>query len=173
MNMISLPYCASSRLLPERKPSPSPTSSSREPTPQAMPNMVRNERSLCAQRVDNDCRTMSRRIRMSCNPHHLRGIGGGSRTTVRRGVSIPPNDLTINTQPGHAKFPARMSCLDRSGGKKVSPGGDLRLVVPGTWLKLEISCGLGRACLAVGASCGQQFQNSAQLFPCSLIQCRV
>src|ERR1700680_3985650 len=64
MNMMSLPYCASSRLFPERKPSPKPTSSSKEPTPQAMPNIVRNERSLCAQRVRKICAKMSRSIRI-------------------------------------------------------------------------------------------------------------
>src|SRR5580700_1368776 len=62
--MMSLPYCAISRLLPERKPSPRPTSSSKDPTPHAMPNMVRNERSLCAQRVRKICVKMSRTMRI-------------------------------------------------------------------------------------------------------------
>src|ERR1022692_181144 len=65
INMMSLPYCASSRLLPDRKPSPNPTSSSKDPTPHAMPNMVRNERSLCAQRVRKICAKMSRTVRIS------------------------------------------------------------------------------------------------------------
>jgi hypothetical protein len=30
----------------------------------------------------------------------------GVPVTFRRGVSIPPNHLIGNTQPGHAKFPA-------------------------------------------------------------------
>ena len=64
MNMMSLPNSAISRLLPERKPSPTPTSSSNDPTPQAMPNMVRNERSLCAHRLRKICAKMSRTVRM-------------------------------------------------------------------------------------------------------------
>src|SRR5205823_3453917 len=51
MNMMFLPMVSSWRRWPERKPSPNPTNSSSEPTPQAMPNMVRNERNLCAHRV--------------------------------------------------------------------------------------------------------------------------
>jgi hypothetical protein len=35
-----------------------------EPTPQAMPNMVRNERSLCAQRVPKICAKTSNTICM-------------------------------------------------------------------------------------------------------------
>ena len=58
-NMMSLPNSANSRLLPERKPSPTPTSSSKDPTPQAIPNMVRIERSLCAQRLRKICAKMS------------------------------------------------------------------------------------------------------------------
>jgi hypothetical protein len=64
MNMISLPNSANSRLLPERKPSPTPTRSSKEPTPQAIPNMVRNERSLCAQRLRKICAKMSDTVRI-------------------------------------------------------------------------------------------------------------
>src|ERR1700676_2350868 len=57
--MMFSPYSERPRWLPVLKPSPSPTSRSREPTPQAMPNMVRNERSLCAQRVAKICAKMS------------------------------------------------------------------------------------------------------------------
>src|SRR5579872_6366363 len=46
--MKSSPKFARFFLVPARKPSPSPTRSNSEPTPQAMPNMVRKERSLCA-----------------------------------------------------------------------------------------------------------------------------
>jgi len=38
---MSLPRVANERCWPERNPSPRPTSTSSEPTPQAMPNMVR------------------------------------------------------------------------------------------------------------------------------------
>src|ERR1035438_981853 len=37
---------------------------------QAIPNMVRNERSLCAHRVDSDCRTISRSIRIGLWQNH-------------------------------------------------------------------------------------------------------
>ena len=58
--MMSSPSEFNSRRLPERNPSPNPTSSNSEPTPQAMPNMVRNERSLCAHKVRNICRRISK-----------------------------------------------------------------------------------------------------------------
>ena len=44
----SLPILARLRRWPLRNPSPRPTRTSSEPTPQAMPNMVRNVRSLLA-----------------------------------------------------------------------------------------------------------------------------
>src|SRR5260370_2484197 len=44
--MLAMFFC-----WPDRNPSPSPTSKSKDPTPQAMPNMVRKERSLCAHNV--------------------------------------------------------------------------------------------------------------------------
>src|SRR3954454_4416803 len=64
INIIFSPNSARLRLFPERKPSPKPTSSSNDPTPQATPNIVRNERSLCAQRVRRTCPKISRIIRM-------------------------------------------------------------------------------------------------------------
>src|SRR5436190_5216698 len=64
INMMFSPNSARLRLFPERKPSPRPTSSSNDPTPQATPNMVRNERSLCAHRVRRTCPKMSRIIRI-------------------------------------------------------------------------------------------------------------
>src|SRR5271157_4535678 len=62
INMMSSPRAFSSLRLPDRKPSPRPTRSRREPTPQAMPNIVRNERSLFAHRVRNICRRISKNI---------------------------------------------------------------------------------------------------------------
>src|SRR5580700_203640 len=120
MNIMSLPYCAISRLLPERKPSPRPTSSSREPTPQAIPNIVRNERSLCAHRVESDCRTISRSIRMRYTPR-LRGGAWGSRARSGEGSHVPPKrffkQLIRDTQPGHAKFPAGLLFRQLEGEK--------------------------------------------------------
>src|SRR5579864_3973045 len=63
-NMMFLPNSANSRLLPERKPSPTPTSSSNDPTPHAIPNMVRNERSLCAHKLRKICAKISETVRI-------------------------------------------------------------------------------------------------------------
>src|SRR5580704_16157233 len=51
--MKSSPKLAILLAVPARKPSPSPTRSSSDPTPQAMPNMVRKERSLCVHMARN------------------------------------------------------------------------------------------------------------------------
>src|ERR1700757_3202817 len=65
INMIFLPNSANSRLFPERKPSPTPTSSNKDPTPQAIPNIVRNERSLCAHRLRKICAKISKTVRIN------------------------------------------------------------------------------------------------------------
>src|SRR5581483_887033 len=62
MNMMSLPISSMSRLLPERKPSPTPTKRSRDPTPHAMPNMVRNVRRRCVHSVRSVCARISKNI---------------------------------------------------------------------------------------------------------------
>ena len=49
--MMSLPKLSELRLSPTRRPSDAATISVIEMIPQVMPNMVRNVRSLCAQRV--------------------------------------------------------------------------------------------------------------------------
>src|SRR5262252_7968831 len=64
MNMMFCPREANCLSCPLRKPSPRPTRSKREPTPHAIPNIVKKDRSLCAHKVDSDCRTMSRSMRM-------------------------------------------------------------------------------------------------------------
>jgi len=51
MNITSSPSSLKDFLLPDRKPSPRPTSSNNDPTPQAIPNMVKKERNLCAHNV--------------------------------------------------------------------------------------------------------------------------
>src|SRR5882724_1084605 len=85
INMMSLPNSASSRLFPERKPSPTPTSNNKDPTPQAIPNMVRNERSLCAHRLRKICPKMSNTVRIGelLDTFHLR------RTIVLEGQQFP------------------------------------------------------------------------------------
>src|SRR5271155_1591554 len=62
--MMFLPKVSSWRRFPLRKPSPTPANSNSDPTPQAMPNMVRNERSLCAHRVRNVWPKVSRSMRI-------------------------------------------------------------------------------------------------------------
>src|ERR1700685_1269597 len=64
MNTMLRAQPAPSRWFPERKPAPTPTKSSSEPTPQAMPNMVRNERSLCAHRLRKIWAKMSKNVRI-------------------------------------------------------------------------------------------------------------
>src|SRR5450755_3778458 len=51
--MKSSPKLAKFLAVPARKPSPNPTRSSREPTPHAIPNIVRKERSLCVHMARN------------------------------------------------------------------------------------------------------------------------
>src|SRR5882724_1850959 len=85
INMMSLPNSASSRLFPERKPSPTPTSNNKDPTPQAIPNIVRKERSLCAHRLRKICPKMSNTVRIGelLDTFHLR------RTIVLEGQPFP------------------------------------------------------------------------------------
>src|SRR5882672_762036 len=63
--MMFLPKVSNCLRLPFRNPSPTPTSNSRDPTPQAIPNIVRNERSLCAQSVRNVWMKVSSKVRMA------------------------------------------------------------------------------------------------------------
>src|SRR5439155_26721643 len=68
---------------PLRKPSPSPTSSSSDPTPQAMPNMVRKDRNLWAHNVARDCRTISRNICIKAGSPER--VFGAQNSPCRRG----------------------------------------------------------------------------------------
>src|SRR6267378_2869799 len=70
--MMFLPKVSSWRRLPLRKPSPTPASSNNDPTPQAMPNMVRKERNLCAHRVRKVWPKMSRNMRI----RYVRSVQG-------------------------------------------------------------------------------------------------
>src|SRR5258708_1309133 len=91
INMMSLPNSANSRLLPERKPSPTPTSSSNDPTPQAMPNMVRNERSLCPQRLRRICAKMSETVRITGIHSTFRTVAGSTSYYVGPGELLDAN----------------------------------------------------------------------------------
>ncbi len=74
---------------PDLKPSPSPTSISSDPTPQAMPNMVKNDRSLWAHNVRITWAKMSKAILIS----------------VSRVTPAPsPVLLLSNTQPKRLRF---------------------------------------------------------------------
>src|SRR5712671_1238765 len=76
--MMFLPKVSSCLRLPFRKPSPTPASSSSEPIPQAIPNIVRKDRSLCAHRVRKVCAKVSSSMRMS-PPQGRRGERPGCR----------------------------------------------------------------------------------------------
>src|SRR4029077_8189422 len=64
MNITFSPRESNCFLFPERNPSPKPTSKSKDPTPHAMPNIVRNERNLCAQSVLRVWPKISKRMRI-------------------------------------------------------------------------------------------------------------
>src|SRR5258708_2599704 len=83
MNITFSPSVSNCLRLPERKPSPRPTSSSSEPTPQAMPNMVKNERSLCAQRARKVCPTISK-MRRTLESYYTVTSNLGLRTSDLR-----------------------------------------------------------------------------------------
>src|SRR3984957_20846963 len=109
INMMSRPNSAISRLLPERKPSPTPTSNSNEPTPQAMPNMVRNERSLWAQRLRKICAKMSKTVRITgLSDYEISDICYISEGCMMRASNWQRPDATdaIQSPPG---APARPS----------------------------------------------------------------
>src|SRR5258705_1923902 len=93
--MMFLPKVSSCLRLPLRNPSPTPTSSNRDPTPQAIPNIVRNDRSLCAQRVRMVWTKVSSSVRMAV-PHNesfswTAGSGKGYRNLVLPERGAPTN----------------------------------------------------------------------------------
>ncbi len=59
--MMSLPKLSATFFCPTRRPSPAATISMIETMPHAIPNMVRNVRSLCAQSVRNVSASRSRK----------------------------------------------------------------------------------------------------------------
>src|ERR1700674_1056369 len=83
MNITFSPKMSNCLRLPERNPSPKPTNKSREPTPQAMPNMVRKGRSLLAQRLRGVCAKMSKRRRLLVNYRGCSGADLRLRTNFR------------------------------------------------------------------------------------------
>src|SRR3954469_16311196 len=93
INMMSLPNSAISRLLPERKPSPTPTNRSNDPTPQAIPNMVRNERSLCAQRLQKIWEKMSAMARIVPLQRRVRRYDCGKGEERAEGRELAPEFL--------------------------------------------------------------------------------
>src|SRR5579863_9392448 len=88
INITFSPRESNCRRLPARKHSPKPTSSSREPTPHAIPNMVRNERSLWAQRVRKVCPKISK-IRRKVGALIIRNVRVGySRLWIAEAVLL-------------------------------------------------------------------------------------
>src|SRR6185437_5038737 len=63
--MTSDPSSESPLRCPERNPSPNPINSNKEATPHAMPNIVRNDRSLFAPIDWKTCAKMSKSARMT------------------------------------------------------------------------------------------------------------
>src|SRR4051794_20157201 len=130
MNMMFCPRVASCFSCPLRKPSPKPTSSRSEPTPQAIPNMVRKERSLCAHSVESDCRTMSRSMRMWISrrimPPRLRGGARGHPGNVQARGLNPAQPSDQKYAAGFVKVPYCMWLFRPEGWQKVSSRGGLR-----------------------------------------------
>jgi len=71
------------------------------------------------ERLPHDIEKHSHKRPQNHAPTHPERCAGA---TFRRGVSIPPNHLIGNTQPGYAKFPAAVGSLDHWEEKKVSWG---------------------------------------------------
>ena len=69
-----------------------------------VPNIVKKERSLCAQRVDNDCFTMSRKARIV---DHGRELFTGLYSPVGLSSGLVPPDfhLLLITMPDRGRFP--------------------------------------------------------------------
>src|SRR5580698_6087716 len=117
INMMFSPNSANPRLFPERKPSPRPTKRSNDPTPQATPNMVRNERSLCAHSVRKICAKISRIIRMTTVIVHLtisqkirfedqtETVGGRRIGGASMGPAVKKAPLGPPTHGGSTEYP--------------------------------------------------------------------
>src|SRR5882757_1463750 len=102
--MMFLPKVSSCLRLPLRKPSPTPTSRRRDPTPHAIPNMVRNDRSLCAQSVRIVWTKVSSSVRMTI-PHKesvcwTAGSGKRYRDIEAEKWQIGAQLLIVNVKPG-------------------------------------------------------------------------
>jgi hypothetical protein len=62
--ITSVPNCLSPRFCPDLKPSPNPINNNRDATPHAIPNIVKNDRSLFAPIDRITCAKMSKRERI-------------------------------------------------------------------------------------------------------------
>src|SRR5580658_3679115 len=78
----SLPILARLRRCPERNPAPGPTRTSSEPTPHAMPNMVRKVRSLLAIMAR---KTWPRVSENDCMKYRRLGLRTGAEERLVRG----------------------------------------------------------------------------------------
>ena len=85
----SLPNFASCLCCPLRKPSPSPTSTSSDPTPHAIPNMVRKLRSLFAIMARKTCPSVSEKFCIAFRRGDLR-VG-------QRYAHVPESPVPLST----------------------------------------------------------------------------
>src|SRR5882762_2219102 len=139
MNMMSCPRLANCLACPLRNPSPSPTNNNSEPTPHAIPNMVRNDRSLCAHKVARDWRMMSSNILIQgvCPQATGQRVGGpGFRSG--RGSHVPPVAHLFEIRRGQVESSATRNIprqLDGLAGERVSRGrqGISGPCAPQTW----------------------------------------
>src|SRR5437763_7776630 len=114
--MKSSPKLARFLAVPARKPSPKPTSSSSDPTPHAIPNIVRKERSLCVHLA----RTTSPRLSKNRPIIEVRTLDH------QRSYPLENAAMTAVTVLGDAEhvraLPAILSALIDSRPCSLSPG---------------------------------------------------
>src|SRR5580698_1963577 len=146
--MMFSPYSFMPRLLPERKPSPRPTSSNSDPTPQAIPNMVRKERSLCAHKVRKICPRMSSTVRIG---RQVLAI------PILHGTNTAVSDIVLVLQRGNDRNPRIFKGMRASFAGIDGPGG-------GRLASCKSSCKLKRRRLLRNLQRGQYLRN--------LVHCR-
>ena len=103
-----LPKVSSSLRLPLPKPSPTPISSSSDPTPQAIPNMVRKERGLCARQ---GAQGLAEDVQQHAHDHtsNYAADGGSSSQSP-----WPPGELGLAEGKGLSGFFGSLAATRRS-----------------------------------------------------------
>ena len=115
MNITFSPMESNCLRFPDRKPSPSPTSSSRDPTPHAIPNIVRKERNLCAHKVRRVWPKISKMRRTAglCDYTRSPGLQAGwnpARSRITGTYTLPPEVIE--------RVPARISIKEQNDGRR-------------------------------------------------------